>query len=272
MSGLFKPMVSGPARHVQRLAADPEYRTLARLESALGRLPRATPCRARVHGWNLEIPDAASFLSSYREIFVDRRHAFPWPGPAPPRILDLGANIGLSVLFFKHLHPRARILALEADPGMFRILERNLRGNGFDDVERIARAAWNADTRLPFAPDGADGGRVALSGPAPLEVAAVDLGALLRGRDFDFVKVDVEGAEDVVLPACRETLQRARYLAVEYHSIPGRRQSLADLLRLMEECGFRVHVHSVISSPTPFVEVRPHAGFDLQLHLFGWKP
>lgn len=273
MSGLLRPLIAGPARHVLRLLRDPEYRTLARLETTLGGRPRFRPCRARVHGWALEIPDSASFLSSYREIFVEGLYAFPWP-ERPLRILDLGANIGLSVLYFKRSHPQAEIVVLEADPGIFGCLERNVHGNGFRDVELLQRAAWNENTRLTFRRDGADGGRAVATGggQGTTEVEAIDIAAFAGQHSFDVIKMDIEGAESVVLPALGPVLGRVRYLMLEYHSVAGRPQSLAAVLQVLEGCGFRVHAHSVVSSPRPFVELRPHDGYDLVLHLFAWRP
>ena len=270
--GLLRPLIAGPARHVLRLLRDPEYRTLMRLETVLGGQPRFRACRARAYGWALEIPDAASFLSSYREIFVEGLYAFPW-AQRPLRILDLGANIGLSVLFFKHAHPQAEIVALEADPGIFACLERNVHGNGFRDVELLQRAAWTSDTRLSFRRDGADGGRAVPTGDGQgtIEVEAIDIAALASRRPFDVIKMDIEGAEAIVVPALRPVLGGVRYLMVEYHSVAGRSQSLATVLQVLEENGFRVHAHSVISSPRPFVELREHDGFDLVLHLFAWR-
>lgn len=272
MSGLLKPFAAGPARHLARLLREPDYREQAWLESTLGRHPRHTPCRARVRGWSLEVPDAASFLASHREIFVERQYAFPWTG-APPRILDLGANIGLSVLFFRAAQPEAPIVAVEADPAIFGCLERNLAANQITGVERMNRAAWTGPGHVRFRSDGADGGRVTPGAAAgAVEVEALDLPALLASHSFDVIKMDIEGAEAQVLPACREGLARARFVTVEYHSTAGEPQALAEILAVLKDAGFRVHVHEAMTSPTPFLGVEPRAGFDLQLNLSAWKP
>lgn len=278
MSGLWKPLVAGPARHLANLIRDPEYRQFAWLESTLGGRPRREPFRLNVHGWSLEVPDAASFLSTYREIFHEHQFDFPWQG-SPPSVLDLGANIGLSVLYFHRLHPGSRIVAVEADPALFAVLERNLKANAVRDVELIQKAAWIEDGRVEFLGDGADGGQIVSGSGGPASgaaratesVEALNLPRLLAERKFDFIKMDIEGAERLVLPACAEGLRHARFVAVEYHSPATGPQSLGAILATLEGCGFRVHVHTAFTSPRPLVERRTHSGFDLQLNLFAWR-
>ena len=286
MSGWFRPLAEGPAKHLVRLARDPEYRALCRLDASLGRLPRYRECRARVHGLDLTIPDAASFLISFREIFVERTLAFRWNG-AEPRILDLGANIGMSVLAFKRAFPRAKVTALEPDPRLFEILKRNVHGNGFTDVTLLEKAAWREATRLRFLPDGADGGRAlcpdanasvaggsggAAGSRRAVEVDALDIPALLRDEPFDFVKMDIEGAERALIPACAGSLGRISYLFVEYHGFSAEKPALSSVVGPLEEAGFRIQVHTVRSPRHPFLVDGADGNGDLILHIYGSRP
>jgi len=290
MSGLLKPFLAGPARHAVRLARDPGYRTLAWLEATLGRRPRYTPVHVRAGGWSIDAPDAASLLSAWREIVVDDRYAFPWSGSAAPRILDLGANVGLSVLQFKRRHPGADIVAVEADPNVFGYLERNLAANGVTGVERLQRASWTGPGRVAFQPEGADAGRVvvadarttvagdarttvaATGGDGLIDVETLDVPALLESRAFDVVKMDIEGAELDVLPACGPALARVHCVAVEIHTSPDRPQRLAAVFRALEDAGFRIHVHGTAGGALPAPGDATAGGFDVQLNVLGWKP
>lgn len=271
------PLVRGPAKHLLRIARDRDYRAYCSLDAKLRNAPRRRECRARVGGWNLTIPDAASFLSSFREIFVERTLDFP-PDKDEPRILDLGANIGLSVLAFKRGHPRARVVALEPDPTLFQILTQNVHGNGFTDVTLIPKAAWREETRLTFVPDGADAGRAA-AGPSPgadpnarrLEVEALSVPDLLRREAFDTIKMDIEGAEHVVLPACAGLLGGVSRMFVEYHGAAGETSALGSVLAPLEEAGFHIQVHSVRSARHPFLNGGSSAGFDLLLHIYAMR-
>lgn len=267
----FKPLLREPARHLYQLLRDPEYRRWCALDARLGWTRRFTERRASVHGWELAMPDVASFLFAYREIFVNRIYDFKWRGDQP-RILDLGANIGLSVLFFKTRYPGAQITALEADPAIFRYAEQNVHGNGYTDVELINKAAWNENTTLRFHAEGADGGRVATPADANvIEVGAVDIRELLQARQFDFLKMDIEGAEDAVLPAVGQFLSGISYVFLEYHSRVGEKQRLSELLGLLAEHGFRVNIQSLLDAPRPFIATPVRDGFDMQLNIFAWK-
>ncbi len=260
-------VMRGGGREVKRLLEDARIREYAWLAGQLYRVPRYQDVEVTAGAFRLHVPDAASFLHSWREIFVDRLYEFPFAGRAP-RILDLGANIGLSVLFFKARWPDARVVAFEADPRIYAYLRRNLEANGISDVETVGKAAWDADEQLTFLQEGADGGRVSRTGSGtPVSVEAVHLGRLLAAQQFDFIKMDIEGAEARVVPACAQLLGTARWVFIEYHSTPRERQSLADILSVLRDLGFRVHILTENASPRPFLEVRTQGGFDLQLNI-----
>lgn len=271
MSGLIRPFWFEPVRHCYRLMSDKNYRALCLLEARLGRMPRFSPGRVRMNGMEIRFPDAASFLSTYREIFVKGIYAFPFSGEAPV-ILDLGANIGLSVIYFKMLYPGAKVIAYEADPQIFSYLETNVHGNGFMDVELINRAAWHENGTLRFSPEGADGGRVTQDYTGKqIEVQAVDIAEVLRTHHFDLLKMDIEGAEELVLPACREGLADIPFIFVEYHSRIGQCQRLDHIFKVLVDAGYRVHLQSLAPARSPFLGVPEQGGFDLQLNIFGWR-
>jgi len=268
---LLKPLFYEPIRHLYRLVSDPEYLSWCIQDARLGRVSRFKECKTNVHGWGVLLPDSASFLSAYKEIFVGKIYDFKFHSDQP-KILDLGANIGLSVLFFKMIYPNAKITAFEADPHIFRYLKNNVHGNGYADVELVNKAAWNENCVLKFHSEGADGGRVAETGDGKLiEIEAIDIREVLKSHQFDFLKMDIEGAEDIVVPACKGYLSGVQYIFLEYHAKAGQKQRLAEIFSVLAEDGFRVDVHSLMCSKHPFTKPTISSGFDLQLNVFAWK-
>jgi FkbM family methyltransferase len=271
MDGLIKPLFREPVMHLYRLITEPDYFTYCRLASQIGLVKRYSPRTVRFQNWSIHVPDALSFIYMYREIFVYKVYDFPAVGKTP-RILDLGANIGLAVLFWKRKYPGARITAVEPDPVVFNYLKKNINGNVCKDVTLINKAVWNKTTTIDFYADGADTGSIhAHDNAKTISVPAVDVRELLRNERFDFIKMDIEGSENVVLPACRDYLADIPYIFIEYHSRAEEKQSLGDILEILRKSGFRFHLHAVRPSPTPFLHRTLHDGFDMQLNIFGWR-
>src|SRR5205085_2620863 len=132
------------------------------------------------------------------DLFVKQALRFEFSGSVP-RIIDCGANIGLSSLYFKRLYPAARITAYEADPEIHGILSENLRRNGAADVESVNAAVWTQNGMINFLCEGADSGTLselagALNG-TDRSVPSIRLRDVLAGETVDLLKIDIEGAE-----------------------------------------------------------------------------
>ncbi len=271
MEGLIKPLLYDPGKHIYRLVREKNYRTLCWMASRFTFRNRRSPGKTRLHSWTVHFPDALSLLFTYRDIFVNGLYAFP-AADNRPHIVDAGANIGLSALFFKQLYPECRITALEPDPAVFSYLEKNMRGNGYTDVRLINSAAWVSDTQLSFHPEGADAGYLTdRSGNGTITVEAIDLAQLLRDERVDFLKLDIEGAESVVVPGCSDAFERIPFVFVEYHSRIGEKQSIDSIVSVLSRAGYRLHMQPVFYSPAPFRTRRTQFGFDLQVNIFAWK-
>ncbi len=68
-----------------------------------------------------------SDIQTFGQVFVAREYDFPLPGPEPRLIVDGGAYVGYTTLFFAHRYPNAKILAIEPAAENFRILRATPR-------------------------------------------------------------------------------------------------------------------------------------------------
>jgi hypothetical protein len=66
-----------------------------------------------------------SFIHSVDELLVEEIYKFTTTSQQP-YIIDCGANIGLSLYYFKKWYPSSKILAFEPDEQIFNILEKNI--------------------------------------------------------------------------------------------------------------------------------------------------
>jgi len=121
--------------------------------------PRHQPIHIRLRNRDFHAPDPLSFYWSYHEIMEERIYDFPDAGKAR-RIVDLGANTGLASLFFLERFPCAEITAVEADPSLFDLLEKNTSGWEAPRLRRIHAAVAPQPGTQRFSPAGADAGRL----------------------------------------------------------------------------------------------------------------
>jgi FkbM family methyltransferase len=260
--------------HWGKCLLDADYRRASRHLARLRRVPRYQPAVTEIFGKPFEIVDSSSFLWMYREIFVDEIYRFR-ARTEEPRVIDCGANVGLSVLYFKRLYPRARVTAFEPDDKIFDVLTRNVARQELSDVELHRRAVWSSETTLNFHSEGADGGRLS-NDNGDEGGARIKSVPTARLRDFldrpvDFLKIDIEGAETEVLTDCADRLANVEHLFVEYHSFADAPQTLHTVTRIIADAGFRLHVHPPVTSPQPFVNRDVQGGMDMQLNLFAFR-
>jgi FkbM family methyltransferase len=161
--------------------------------------------------------------------------------------IDIGANVGAYALFAaSRAGPRARIIAIEPQPDIFERLVTNIRFNPFGTIKAIACALADKPGELTLFLDyknrGESSVRIVGSDHATtVRVPAMTLLDLLLEEGFervDAAKLDVEGAEDLIL---EPFLQQApetlfpKLLIVEDGT--GRWQT--DLPKLLVEKGYR---------------------------------
>ena len=155
-------------------------------------------------------------LSVLHDIFVRGEYR---PSGDPKVIFDIGANAGFATLFFRRRYPKARIIAVEADPRTYRRLVHNV--GGLPDVTTLNRALAGADGPVTFhsAPGSINSSLVRRSDAGTaVEVQGVRLQTLMdetRTNRIDLLKLDIEGAEFEALMGA--PLDRVGELIAEIH-------------------------------------------------------
>ena len=161
--------------------------------------------------------------------------------------LDIGANVGgYSMAMAALAGPGARIVAVEPQPKIFERLTFNIRQNPFGTVKALdcAVADRNGDVTLFIDPRNQGESSVKIvgsTGQSQLKVPARTLFDLVSQEGFDHVdavKIDVEGAEDLILePYFREAPQALWPKAILMENSVGVWQ--IDLPKLLADKGYR---------------------------------
>ncbi len=111
-----------------------------------------------------------------------------------PRIIDAGANIGASAIWFARTYPKAMVTAIEPHGGNFDLLIKNTIALNVENVYG-AVAAKSGKIRLFDPGEGEWGYRTGGSGPGLGEVQAHTVEKLLAPGDPFILKIDIEGGE-----------------------------------------------------------------------------
>ena len=215
------------------------------------------------------------FLKSVDEIFIKEIYKTSFDSPNP-LILDCGANIGLSVLYFKKLSPGSTIIAFEPDETNYNLLRSNIASMKLSNVDIRKEAVWIEDTTLQFIEEGTMCSRI----ESPLKVAenkngptksikAVRLKSLLTDK-IDFLKIDIEGAEYEVLLDIQDKLHMVEQLFIEYHGLFEENAKLETMLSILTKNHFKYYLESVPVYDTPFSR-KKNGLFDVQQNIYAFR-
>lgn len=165
-------------------------------------------------------PSDLSHLAVAEEIFVEGVYDLSVVPFVPNVVLDCGAHIGMFTLLAASKFPSARLIAFEPEPSNYEWLERNIRLNGLN-AELLPAAISDQDGRATFAAGLGCGSRLVQgSGDGRhVEVQTVNLARFIRTLETNrlLLKLDVEGAEEWVLPSMLEALPKCCAIFVETH-------------------------------------------------------
>ncbi len=181
----------------------------------------------------------------------------------PKVILDVGSNIGASVLYFHERFPSAKIYGFEPHPETFRILQANVDAIPSVEVFNYALGAEDAGISVVF--DGIDfSGFVAKptsagtrGGATTTECEVKHAGEVMRnlGLDrVDLIKIDCEGAEyDILTALPGEMLRECKWIVGEMHDASAFKLLLLlaphfdlDLKKKMFGPSFRFHACNLV--------------------------
>jgi len=105
----------------------------------------------QLKGRNFHFTSGPELLHSLKEIFVGDIYKMKFD-TGTPYIIDCGANMGMSILYYKQMAPDARIVAFEPDVNNFELLKKNVEE--LSGVKIYNQAVWKENIILKFAASG----------------------------------------------------------------------------------------------------------------------
>jgi FkbM family methyltransferase len=194
----------------------------------------------------------SSDIRVFRQIFLEEVYHFFPAGYQPKTIIDAGANVGFSSVWFARQFPGATIYALEPEKSNFQILARN--SIPFPMIRPLPFALWSSDTELSVHDPG--------NGSWGFEMKEIEgnalsktvkgysgagLWKLLNLSTVDLMKVDIEGAEyELFSSSDLSWVDKVTCFMLETHE--RKRKGVNELIdRILEDRGYKKFVTRELS-------------------------
>lgn len=177
----------------------------------------------RLRRWLAFSPLVPDFIQDFSPIKGYELFRMLQPGDV---VVDAGAFPGDYALYAADkVGPLGRVIAFEPTASNRRILERNIRKSGVQNITVIPKGLWNEATSLTLDAHGPASTVQAGEGAETVVVTTLDAALETLGVDhIDVLKMDIEGAELQALEGAKTTLETSRphTCVASYHLVDGR--------------------------------------------------
>jgi len=180
-------------------------------------------------------------ICSFQEIFIEKQYEIKYPKhflKEEINIIDGGANIGLSCIYFANKFKKSRIFAFEPESNNFKHLSKNCEK--YSSIKLYKNAIWNKDSTVKVIDKG-------LSTRAfMIEETINENSASLVGKSIDSIvqenqiniihilKLDIEGSEKELFESNYEKwITITKFIIIELHEKmrPGSEKSVFNTIK-----------------------------------------
>jgi len=158
------------------------------------------------------------------EIFGTQPYNFPADSLGKIRtIVDLGAHIGFSTLYFSSLFSDSKIYSVEASADNYQMLEKNINLNSINAIPLNKYISSENGTANIYIHKNSNKCSVYPDGDANIstdnveKITMTDLINRYELESIDILKVDIEGAEGELFSDCKSWIDRVKLITIEVH-------------------------------------------------------
>jgi FkbM family methyltransferase len=158
---------------------------------------------------------------TFREIFIRKEYAIELPPSLKPTVIvDAGANIGFTSVYFANRFPNAKIFSIEPDDENFKLLTYNT--SRYASITPLKNAIWHGDEIISLRDKGyGERGFIIEKGDHGISLQGISLTQLIQQhqlKHIDILKMDIEGSEKEVFSIGYDRwLPLTRCLIIELH-------------------------------------------------------
>ncbi len=169
----------------------------------------------------LSLRQGSSDEHNYQQIFVDDEYCIETK-IAPKTIVDLGANIGLSAIWFASHYPDSLIIAIEPERSNYQLLAEN--ASVYENIRTLRAAVWFEETELHLTDPGkGHWGFQTQEQDSPNafdRISTVTVRSIMKNHNInhiDILKIDIEGAEVELLSDNSQWISQVNMIIIELH-------------------------------------------------------
>jgi FkbM family methyltransferase len=160
-------------------------------------------------------------INVFREVFLFHAYGFKTE-VTPEVVIDAGANIGLSSIFFANRFPKATIYAIEPERSNFEYLLKNTAH--YPAITAVNTALWHRDTMLKIHDQNENHWAFTVEEceqKDPDCFPAISLRSFMEQNKIEWIdvlKMDIEGSErEIFSEDCDYWLSRTKVIIIELH-------------------------------------------------------
>jgi FkbM family methyltransferase len=186
-------------------------------------------------------------------------------------VLDVGAYTGLyTIISSKRVGQNGKVIAIEADPTNFEILNRNIKLNGLTNVISLNYTVYSKETKLKFylLPSGTKynnimSDRIKKTEEKFIEINPDKLDDILQQNgishsDVNWIKIDVEGGEFEVLKGTTGILSKSKDIAllIKVHNSKSSINLYRQIIEFLKVYNFKIVFENTYESGDKRIIVR----------------
>lgn len=145
---------------------------------------------------------------------------YPAPNDPVSFIIDAGANVGYSAIYFARNYPKATVIAIEPETSNYEMLVKNT--HNYPNIVPVNAALWPRKEPVYLVDPKVDKWRIQCAstpnGPAIDTCTINQIVHEYGARVIDILKIDIEGAEKELFRENTEWLGMVRRMFIEIHA------------------------------------------------------
>lgn len=237
----YLPLVTRPgdlfAYAILRCTGSPRLMRIKPVRRAITRLfPTVGVSPPQLRGSKIFVStEDSSQLSVFHEVFLEQTYDLKLVPFLPEQVIDCGANVGMFAALAYASFPYAAYTLFEPNAANASLAEKTIKANSLNvSLQRVAVSDHSGTVR--FLPASSSGGSVLNAPqcvPGEVEVSCIDLAEYIRQLRTEtlLLKMDIEGHEEIVMPAIIDILPLRTAIFFETHGGDPGWQRIAACLR-----------------------------------------